>query len=191
MRSPMVCLVAVSRAMRRFRRNRRGSTAVEFALIAPFFFALIFAILETAMVFFAGQILEIGTQDSARLIFTNQAQAARMDSGQFRDNLCGRVSVLMDCTKLVVDVKAYPQGTAIPSADLADPITSGGGGTFDNSKIAYQSSGPGDTVLVRAFYQWPLFVTQIGYNIANLGRNYSSSYRLLTATAAFRVEPGP
>ena len=33
--------------LRRFRRNRRGSAAVEFALVAPLFFALLFAIIET------------------------------------------------------------------------------------------------------------------------------------------------
>ena len=35
--------------LNRFRRNRRGSTVVEFALVAPMFFALLFAIIETAL----------------------------------------------------------------------------------------------------------------------------------------------
>jgi len=43
--------------------------------------------------------------------------------------------------------------------------------------------------VVRAFYQWPLFVTGLGYNIANIGRGTSNSSYLLTAVAAFRVEP--
>ena len=60
--------------LRRFRRNRRGSAAVEFALIAPIFFGLLFAIIELAMVFFASQVLETVTQDSARMIMTGQAQ---------------------------------------------------------------------------------------------------------------------
>jgi len=47
----------------RFRRSRRGSVAVEFALVAPLFFALLFAIIETAIVFFAGQVLETVTQN--------------------------------------------------------------------------------------------------------------------------------
>ena len=50
---------------RRFRRNRRGSAAVEFALVAPVFFALLFAIIETALMFFASQVLETVTQESA------------------------------------------------------------------------------------------------------------------------------
>ena len=187
MSSPIVLLPALSKAVRRFSNNRRGSAAVEFALVAPMFFALIFAILETALYFFAGQVLEIGTQDTARLLFTNQAQGV-MSQQQFHDNLCNRISVLMSCSSLYVDVKSFSSFTAITSSDLADPIDSSG--NFVNN-FTYQSSNPGDTVVVRAFYQWPLFVTGLGYNIANIGRGTSSSSRLLTATAAFRVEPGP
>ena len=76
MSSPAGSTATVRKALRRFRRNRRGSAAVEFALVAPIFFALLFAIFETALVFFAGQVLETGTQDSGRLLFTNQARLA-------------------------------------------------------------------------------------------------------------------
>jgi Flp pilus assembly protein TadG len=185
---PTVLLAAAGKAARRFRRNRRGSTAVEFALVAPMFFALVFAILETALVFFAGQILEIGTQDTARLLFTNQAQGT-MSQTAFQQNLCGRVSVLMNCNNLYVDVKSYSSFTAITSANLADPIDANG--NFDSSNFTYQASSPGSTVVVRAFYQWPLFVTGLGYNIANIGRGTANSSKLLSAVAAFRVEPGP
>ena len=71
MSSPAVATVSVRNALDRFRRNRRGSAAVEFALIAPVFFCALFAILETAIVFFAGQLLEQGTQDSARMMLTH------------------------------------------------------------------------------------------------------------------------
>lgn len=57
MPSPAAATFSVRTALRRFGRNRRGSAAVEFALVAPVFFALIFAIIETALVFFAGQVL--------------------------------------------------------------------------------------------------------------------------------------
>jgi hypothetical protein len=40
-------------------------------------------------------------------------------------------------------------------------------------------------VVVQLFYQWPLIVTGLGYNIANL----SGNKRNLVATAAFRNEP--
>ncbi len=182
MPSPALFLSAASRAVRRFSRSRRGSSAVEFALVAPMFIALIFAILETALVFFAGQILEIGTQDTARLLLTNQAQGM-MSATQFHDNLCTRVSALMSCANLYVDVKAFNSFTAITSSDLAPPIDAGG--NFVNN-FTYPTPNPGDTVVVRAFYQWPIFVTQLGYNLSNM----SGNKKLLTATAAFKVEPG-
>ena len=78
MSSPAAATVSVRNILRRFRRNRRGSAAVEFALVAPLFFGVLFAILETAIVFFAGQVLELGTAESARLMMTHQAQDSSM-----------------------------------------------------------------------------------------------------------------
>jgi Flp pilus assembly protein TadG len=46
----------------------KGTAAVEFALVAPIFFAVLFAIIELALVFFASQMLETVTQDTSRLI---------------------------------------------------------------------------------------------------------------------------
>ncbi|MEN3364062.1 MAG: hypothetical protein V7606_1336, partial [Burkholderiales bacterium] len=108
MSSPAAPTASVRNALRRFRRNRRGSAAVEFALVAPVFFALLFAIIETAIVFFAGQVLETVTQDSARLILTGQAQTAAYTQADFkRVVVCGPlINVLFDCTNgIYVDVQ--------------------------------------------------------------------------------------
>lgn len=174
--------------LRGFSRNRGGSAAVEFALIAPLFFALIFAIIETALVFFAGQMLETGTQDTARMLFTNQGQNSgwSLDPKKFKDDLCSRVSVLLDCDSLAFDVRSYPAGTP---ADLSSPINAQG--QFDPTVLSYSlppSNSP-NLVVVRTFYQWPLFVTGLGYNLADIGRGTNNSKKLLTATSAFRVEP--
>lgn len=81
-------------------------------------------------------------------------------------------------------MRSYPPGTAI---SISDPID--GSGSFVNNFV-YQPPGNGsdDTVVVRAFYQWPLIVTGLGYNIANIGRGSSTSKRLLAATVAFRPQ---
>ncbi len=42
------------RLLGRYRRDSKGATAIEFAFVALPFFALLFAIIETALVFFAG-----------------------------------------------------------------------------------------------------------------------------------------
>lgn len=172
-------------AWRRFRRNRNGSAAVEFALVAPIFFALLFAIIETAIVFFASQVLETGVANTGRLIYTSQVQAAGTSQSSFKTSLCNSVSVMFPCGSLYVDVRTYAAGTAIT---ITDPIDASG--NFVNNFV-YQPPSAGDTsstVVVRAFYQWPLIVTGLGYNIANIGRGTANSYRLLAATAAFRPQ---
>jgi Flp pilus assembly protein TadG len=180
MSSPAGSTATVRKALRRFRRNRRGSAAVEFALVAPVFFALLFALIETAIVFFAGQVLETVTQDSARFIMTGQAQTGGYSQSQFKTYVCGKISVLFDCVNGVyVDVQSYP---GFSNVSISDPIDGGKNFVSPNN---YNPGGPGDIVVVRLFYQWPLIVTGLGYNIANL----TGSKRLLTATAAFRNEP--
>jgi Flp pilus assembly protein TadG len=180
MSSPAGSTATVRKALRRFRRNRRGSAAVEFALVAPVFFALLFAIIETAIVFFAGQVLETVTQDSARMIMTGQAQTTGYSQSDFKTYVCGKITVLFDCVAgISIDVQSY---SAFSSVSITDPIDGGKNFVPPNN---YSPGGPGDIVVVRLFYQWPLIVTGLGYNIANL----TGSKRLLTATAAFRNEP--
>ena len=168
-----------SQLLRRFRRNRGGSTVVEFALVAPMFFALLFAIIETAFMFFASQVLETVTQDSARMIMTGQAQNAAYTPAQFKTYVCSKVAALFDCNQISVDVQSYPQ---FSSVNVSNPIDASKNFMPPNN---YSPGGPGDIVVVRLFYQWPILVTKFGYDISNL----SGSKRLLSATAAFQNEP--
>lgn len=170
--------------LRRFGRNRRGSAAIEFALVAPLFFALLFAIIETALVFFAGQVLETGTQDAARAFLTSQVQSNGTSAVDFKQSICDKVSALFSCSDIYVDVRSFAPGTAIT---LVNPID--GSGNFVNSFV-YQppALNSSNTVVVRAFYQWPLYVTKLGYDISNIARGTSSSKYLLAATAALRPQ---
>jgi Flp pilus assembly protein TadG len=167
----------------RFRRNRRGSAAVEFALVAPVFFALLFAILESGILFFASQVLESVAQNAARQILTGQAQKAGLTQTTFASNVVcppnSLASVLFTCSNISIDVESY---SAFANITLPNRINSG---AFDNTGIGYSPGGPGDIVVVQLFYQWQQIVTGLGYNVSNL----NGSKRLLTATAAFRNEP--
>jgi len=180
MPSPAASSASVRNILRRFRRNRRGSAAVEFALVAPLFFALLFAILETAIVFFAGQVLETITQNSARMILTGQAQTASYTQAQFKTYVCGQIPALFTCSNIYVDVQSY--GNSFAGVTINSQID--GSNNFVNN-MQYNPGTAGQIVVVRLFYQWPLFVTGLGYNISNL----TGSKRLLTATAAFQNEP--
>jgi len=107
--------------VRRFRRNRRGSAAVEFALVAPVFFALLFAIIESAMVFFAARCSRLASRTAGG--FSTQVRTSVRC--QFKQDFCNRVGALFPCDSLdlCLDVRRYAPGTVIT---LNDPIDGGG-----------------------------------------------------------------
>ena len=169
-----------AKVARRFIREQNGAAAVEFALIAVPFLALLFAILETALVFFAGQTLEAAVSDASRLIMTGQAQTAGYSQADFKTQVCNRIAGLFDCSGGVyVDLKQYSSFTSV---NTASPVTNG---TFDTTKMAYVPGGPGCIEVVTLYYQWPIYVSLLGNNLSNL----NGSKRLLVATAVFRNEP--
>ncbi len=170
----------LGRLAHRFVRQQNGAAAVEFALVAVPFLALTFAILETAFVFFAGQSLEAAAADSARLIMTGQAQTAGYTANDFKNQVCARIYGLFDCTNITVNVQTYSSFSAI---NTAPPITNG---QFDTSNMGYNpGTNPGDITVVQLYYQWPIYVSMLGDDLANLG----GGNRLLAATAVFRIEP--
>lgn len=172
------------RAARCFVRRQDGAAAVEFALVALPFLALIFAILETALVFFANQTLEAAATESARLIMTGQAQNAGYSQDDFkRQVVCDYLKTgvsLFDCENGVeVDVKSY---TSFTSIDTAPPVKNG---DLDTSNMSYTPGTAGDIVVLRLYYKWPIYVSLLGNDLSTL----SGGYRLLVATSVFRNEP--
>ncbi len=178
-------------AARRLMRHEDGTAAVEFGLVAVPFLALVFAIMETALVFFAGQTLETATADAARLILTGQQQTAAVPQGstaaaEFVKQVCdptnpnAKIKAIFDCSKLIVDVRSF---TSFSNVAVPNPVDSNGNFT---GTPAYQPGGPGDIVVVRLMYQWPVYVSLLGLNGLS---NMSSNGRLMMATAAFRNEP--
>jgi len=176
-----VCRLLPARAVRRFAWRQDGSAAVEFALVAAPFLALTFAILETALVFFASQTLEAAASEAGRLIMTGQAQTGGYSQNDFKNQVCNFLAGgLFDCANGVyVNVQTYNN---FASANVASPIVNG---QFNTANLAYNPGQQGNIVVVSLYYQWPIYVTLFGDNLSNL----SSGSRLLVATSVFRNEP--
>jgi Flp pilus assembly protein TadG len=169
------------RKVRRFSREEDGATMVEFALVAAPFFALMYAIMETALVFFASQTLETAVSDSARLIMTGQAQGGNYTAAQFKTSVCAKIAGLFDCVNgMYVDVKTYSSFGAVDNSMPTDAS-----GNLKVATFGYSPGGPGDIVVVKLMYQWPVYASLLGFNLSNMAGNK----RLLMATAAFRNEP--
>lgn len=168
------------KTLRRFARGEDGIAAVEFGIVAAPFLALMFAIMETAIVFFASQTLETAVADSARLIMTGQAQQGNFTQAQFKQSVCAKILGLFDCANgLQIDVKTY---SSFSSVSNAKPIDANGNLL---TNFGYTPGNPGDIVVVRLMYQWPIYVSLLGFNLADM----ANGKRLIIATAAFRNEP--
>ena len=169
------------KTVRRFTREEDGIAAVEFGIVALPFLALMFAIMETAIIFFASQTLETAVADSSRLIMTGQAQQASFNQAQFKTAVCAKIMGLFDCTNgLKIDVKTYTNFSAISTSKPIDA----NGNLLNN--FGYQPGSPGDIVVVRLMYEWPIYVSLLGLNKLT---DMSGNKRLIIATATFRNEP--
>jgi Flp pilus assembly protein TadG len=167
----------------RFVRRNDGATVIEFALVVFPFFALLFAILETALVFFAGQVLETAVTDASRLVMTGQAQKGNLTQAQFKTEICNRLYALFDCQGgIKVDVRTAP---SFGGTNMGKPLDANG--NVDTSGFTWQPGVQGSIVVVRVAYEWPTFVRYFGLDMADL----PNGKRLLMSTSAFRNEPYP
>jgi len=164
----------------RFAVQCRASTTIEFGLLAAPFVALTFAILQTALLFFAGQSLETAVATASRLIMTGQAQTQGWSAAQFKQQVCNAITGIFNCQSGVyVDVETYSSFAAV---NLGMPVNNG---TFNSANLGYNPGGPGSIVVVRLYYQYPVYVNLLGFNLSNL----NGGYNLLAATAVFKNEP--
>ena len=51
--------------------------------------------------------------------------------------------------------------------------------------MGYNPGGPGDIVVVRLYYQYPVYTDLLGFSLTDL----NGGYDLLAATAIFKNEP--
>jgi Flp pilus assembly protein TadG len=172
----------ITRCRRRFLRNEDGATAVEFALVAAPFLALLMGIIQTFLVFLAGQELQTAVTKTSRMILTGQVQNGNISQSTFTNDLCANLSSMFTCGNLMVDVEAY---SSFSSANATTPaLTYNANGTVKNT-WQYNPGTAGQIVVVRAMYQWTVFGGPLNFSLSNL----SNGSRLLMGVAAFKNEP--
>lgn len=173
-----------ARIVTRFARADGATTVVEFALIAPAFFACIIAIIEVTLFLFAQATLQNAAADTARVFMTGQAQNASTTESQLMANtICptgAALRLLFNCTNLIVVVQNYADFAA---ANTAEP-TLYTNGTL-NTSWSYSPGSPGDVMVVQLVYQWPVVAGPLGFSLANL----PGSTIEMMGISAFRVEP--
>jgi hypothetical protein len=165
----------------RRRRRREGAAAVEFAIVALPFFFVIFAVLELGVIFLVDSTLEAAVQQATRLVRTGQAQTGAISPAQFRAAMCENMSVFEgDCQeRAVIDVRPIPQ---FRDPNPPNPIVDG---EFDPDQTDFDPGDAGDLMLVRVWYQQPVFTPMLSRALTRL----DSGDAVIQVTTAFRNEP--
>src|SRR5580692_308809 len=172
------------RNVARFAAAQQGATVVEFALIAPAFLAMLFAVIQSTLVLFAQETLQNAAVEGGRLFMTGQAQttgSSGLSQTQFANDVCPMVSAVFTCSKLQINVAAYSSfGSASTSAPSlydsnGNPITSG----------TYSPGTQGEIMIVQLAYPWPIIGIPLGSLFSNTGYGTTE----IMGISAFRVEP--
>jgi Flp pilus assembly protein TadG len=168
--------------MSRFRANCEGVTALEFALVAMPFFAMLFGIIAVGLYFFTVYSMENAVEQAARVIRTGQAQQSGMSPQDFKNKVCEYVPAHIDCQgKVFVNVKSYPNSADINAANM--PKCLDGGGNLKTS-ADFVPGTQNMVVLVWACYEWDM----AKFPWVNFG-DMANGSMLVQATTTFRTEP--
>lgn len=171
----------------RFAAARRGTTAIEFAIIALPLCVMMFGIIELGLVFMVSVTLQNATDNAARQIRTGGFQISGSNAkGDFKTLVCNRMAWLATpcLTKLTVAVQTFADFNTASS----NSATAGTAWTPAAAAATCFSTGaPGDIVLVRTYYEWDVFTPLLDKALVNMGT--SSNKRLISTVATFRNEP--
>ncbi len=194
------CCIPVPRIVRRFRKDGEGAVAIEFALVAVPFLGLLFAIFETALIFFTIQGVEATTAEAARHIMTGQTQTntAVTNADQFKTRyMCEPVAPMVrilpsyvNCSKLIVDIRTANSFATAP---------------LDNSFITepvhrFCTGNESQIVVLRVAYPMPVFLSVLAMDSLRPGgirRSTSTGMsmfdgkltHMIISTSTFRNEP--
>lgn len=169
-------------------RDRRGATAIEFALVAPVFLALMMSTFEVGWFYFVNSVTDAATTKAARLIRTGQVQSwagsPKQVYQQFYDVVCDVVSAFGDCpTHLTVEVQTFLTFQDL-AADNSAPVCANDM-PAKKAAIPFSPGAELEIVRVRVCLLYKTVNPAIGLRLADS----ANSTRKIIATALFRNEP--
>ena len=170
----------IRKRIRSFGQDRVGSTAEEFALIAPVFILLLLIIFELGYMIFTQSVLDGAARTAARMIRTGQVQVAGNPLSTFQAVLCANISGVVPCGSVATDVESF--GTF--SSMSLPPLTKDKNGNVTNN--TFSPGNPNSAVAVRVAYTYHFFVPLVA-QFLNPGGNGV----VLLSTVVFKNEPYP
>ena len=156
-----------------FRKDRSGAAALEFALSAPFMIMLVVGIMEIAMMSFSSALVEGAVRNASRFGITGlevDGDTSRETAiiQQIQNDTLGMIEV--DGSNIQTLVYPSFEDIGLPEPFTDDAPSNGeydegetfndinGNGQWDPDMGQAGAGGPGDVVVYRVSYEWPLML---------------------------------
>lgn len=165
----------------KFRKNKEGSVAVEFGMLALPFAMVVFAVLESCVSFAAQQVMANATDEVARQVRTGQLRNAT--EAQIKTQVCNHLKMITTAScpdRMTVDLRSYAS-----FADAAKVKIKLKNGQVDTTGFAVAPGGASTRNMLRIFYRWPAMTDIMRQKMSNL----SDGSVLHVATATWKNEP--
>lgn len=180
---------------RGFIKNRRGSAAIEFALLAPVFFYLVFGIIEVYTIALAEGILESSVRQAARSGLTG-FNPAGLTRDEFILQQIEEEAFFINTDNIIFENQIYSSFENIDQPepytdenddgfyDIGEPFTDvNANGQWDEDMGASGAGSAGDIVVYTIKYNWRFLTPFIGELMSDDGSLD------LVASAVVRNEP--
>lgn len=173
--------------IRRFWRARRGSVVVEFALVAPMLFAVIFSTIEAGWLMTQSIMLDHALDRSVRSLRIGTLPDATQEI--LKQDVCEKALILQNCdTMLTIELIPIP----IPIGSPSDFPTDGARCINRSTNIApvlrYNAGARSETVFVRACFVVDPITPLMGLAL-RLPRDGTGALNIVSSSA-FANEPG-
>ncbi len=175
---------------RRYGNSDSGATAIEFALVAFPFFAVLGIIMETGSMMFVEYGLQSGVQEASRQARTGQAQGAGMTVAQYKTLICQNAALVTQCgTSITVYANSYSSWAQL-RASVPSFINIGVKDDGTQNPVAYKLGQPSCPSVLIATYDWNFMMPMMNY-MGRLGNIQNGAARRLVGFAMFQTEPYP
>ena len=138
----------------RFAREESGASIVEFAIIGPMFLFVVFAMLESASIYWVDRVLQSYASDLARshrtgFVGTVTEKDSDGNTVTRQEDLCrDRIANLFfNCNQMLVDVRQTTEVVAMRKD-----------GAIDQSLLTVSPGDSGTVNIVRVWYVWPRII---------------------------------
>ena len=165
---------------RRFLNDAAGVTAVEFGLLAPFFFLFVFGIAQIGLYFYYSAALTYATNAAARKILTGAiANTANITASGFRTNtLCPLLPGTMSCNNIITNIQTVPPNTTF-TFNQSPPM--------DNTQTSFCIGQPGNYIVLQVYYAMP--VLGLSWILQNATVFNGTPSVFINANSVFANEP--